>query len=197
MTEEDLPFEIRPMLENNQEQKKAKKTSKDYSAAQNAKRGYLAVLKPLIIQANEIKKKKGFRNDSETLEYLLDIEKSVRKNNLVQEYNACKVCGEGLNVDLPDNTNITHLKADMQSTCFGCKTTKYRVKTKIEMLPGTIEIRSGTTQQKDHIIEEKSEVKDDNKNISKKRYTQKEVSAMSDDEFDRLALKETEEFMDE
>lgn len=147
MTEEDLPFEIRPILENNQEQKKTKKTSRDYSTAQNAKRGYLAVLKPLILQANEIKKKKGFRNDSETLEYLLDIEKSVRKNNLAQEYGACKVCGEELNVELPDNTNITHVKADMKSTCIGCKMTKYRVKTKVEVLPGTTETKTEQTEQ--------------------------------------------------
>lgn len=144
MTEEDINFDKRQISENNQEQKK---TARKYWENQNLKRGSLAIIKPLIGQVNEIKKTKGFKNDSEAIEYLLEIEQSVRSQNGIVEYRACEKCGVPIDVKLDSYEGITHRHVDSKSNCFGCITTKYRVKTKVEVLPGTIETKTEQTEQ--------------------------------------------------
>lgn len=148
MTEEDIKFDIRKIPEINQEQKK---TAKKYWENQNLKRGSLAIIKLLIEKVNVIKKDKTFKNDSDVLEYLLEIEQGVRDQGGIIEYKVCEKCGAPINVKLDSYKGITHQHVDSKSNCFGCITTKYRVKAKTEVLPGAIGTKIEQTEQTDQV----------------------------------------------
>jgi len=130
MTEEDMGFDVRPIPEIVREQKdviKEKKDMRKYWEKQHINRGALSVLKPLIEKVNKIKSVRGFKNDSQALEYLLDLEEDIKKHNLIKETKSCEKCGTPINVKLDSYKGITHRHIDTKSNCFGYITTKYGI----------------------------------------------------------------------
>lgn len=104
------------------------KTSIDYWKTQNKKRLNVGISRSLIGQLRGIRNYTGFTNDDQTVEYLLKIEKGVRKQNLIKEVKICEKCGVPIDVKLDDYTGIIHQHVDAQSNCFGHITTEYRIK---------------------------------------------------------------------
>jgi hypothetical protein len=98
-----------------------------------------------------IKKQLDLKSNNDAVQYLIDIEQSARKGGNIEEYGACAQCGAPINVELGSYQGITHHHIDNGSDCFGCIKTKYRVKTKIEVLPGTTEAKTVQKQAEQEI----------------------------------------------
>ena len=134
MTEEDIIFDKREIPEISQEQKerfqklvKNKKDMRKYWEKQHLSRGALSVLKPLIEKVNKMKKDNEFKNDSQVVEYLLDLEEDIKKHNLIKETKTCEKCGVLINIKLDSYKGITHRHIDAKSNCMGCIKTKYGI----------------------------------------------------------------------
>lgn len=133
MTEEDMGFDVRSIPEINRKIERIERQDKSNSGAkiywdkQNLNRGNLAVVKPLIEKVNKIKSVRGFKNDSQALEYLLDLEEDIKKQNLIKETKSCEKCGTPINVKLDSYKGITHRHIDAKSNCFGCIVTRYSI----------------------------------------------------------------------
>jgi hypothetical protein len=183
MTEEDLPFEYRKI---DQKQQKQKKTSSDYWKTQNEKRLNVGISRSLIGQLRGIRNYTGFTNDDQTVEYLLEIEESVRKQNLIKKVRVCEKCGVPIDIKLDSYKGITHQHIDTKSNCFGCIVTKYRIKTKIEVLPGTKEAK---TEQTETIQDKVEEIE-----TTKKEEKKKGFGDMTEEEMDELRNRDREEF---
>lgn len=95
----------------------------------NLGRKFINVKEDVWELLDSIDTNRNFNSKNETVKYLLDIEKDLRKRDGIVEYKACKKCGVPIDIKLDSYNGITHQHINSKSNCFGCITTKYRVKT--------------------------------------------------------------------
>jgi len=137
--------------------------NKNYWKAQNLKRGHLAVLRHLMKKFRDIRAIKNFTNDDQMLEYLLDIERTAREQDVIIEAKACAQCGAPINVELDSYEGITHHHIDNKSDCFGCIKTRHQLKTKTEVPSGSTITKIGRemqVEQKDRAIQPKEKIRE-------------------------------------
>ena len=121
---DNLPFEYGSV----EIQNERKISNRKYWQNQNAKRMNVGLSRKLMTKFRTIRKSRGFKNDDQMLEFLLDIAEDAQKANLVQGTLVCSDCGTKITVDLADYIGINHHKLDKNSNCFGNIITKYGLK---------------------------------------------------------------------
>ncbi len=119
MTGEEIVFDKReiPLVQ--------KDTKKSYWQNQNLKRMNVGLSRKLMKRFRDFRASRGFKNDDQMLEFLLDVANTAQEKGFITEEKVCADCGAPIGVSLADYTGITHGKIDQHSDCFGCIKTKY------------------------------------------------------------------------
>ncbi len=102
-------------------------------------------------QLEQLKYNMRLKSINDVIDTILEIQQDLREKDLIKTETICEECGKEIDAKMSDYAGITHQKIDSNSNCFGCITTKYRVKIVTKMLPGTIKVKddkSEATEQK-------------------------------------------------
>lgn len=89
-------------------------------------------------QLDEIKVQMGFKSINQTVEYLLDLENSVKKQDMIRDKYLCTSCGKevDLNPKIAERLHrYKHFQCDMTTDCQGKLRHGYGVMIKIETKP--------------------------------------------------------------
>ncbi len=119
----------------------------------NDNRKFVNLQEETWAKLDSVKTNRKFKSLEETTKYLLDLEKSLKENNLIEDRYICTKCDKSIsNIESRISEKLHRLKhwqCDHTTDCEGKLRHTYGVKTKTEVLPGTIGTHPGTTVIKD------------------------------------------------
>ena len=124
MTKEDLPFDYRNIPETKPRKIESKKVQNPYAEK------YMENKKRIVIQESvrsalvNIKDKRRFNSDNETVKFLLDLERELTKMNMIKEFSKCPDCGTKMSAE---HIKKVHNHVDSNVECFGCMQKSYKV----------------------------------------------------------------------
>lgn len=124
MTKDDLPFDYRNIPETKPRKIESKNIQNPYAEK------YMENKKRIVIQENirealsNIKDKRRFGSDNETVKFLLDLERELTKMNMIKEFAKCPDCGAKMSAE---HIKKVHNHIDSNFECFGCLQKNYEI----------------------------------------------------------------------